>query len=270
MARPNWWQRAAALAAAAVAGCLLAACATPAKDQGQGTDPGGHGQLGSSPTAGSNGGAGFPDGAPSGNPTGGGQGNTGGAAASPTPFVYPKDAKAYAQAVLTAWGNKDLVRVALLTTPAALQQIKDNGYPDNHWTYIKSDGAAGSTYCTFRNNNGDEVVIRVTNSLLGLKLAVSEAPLERTTYPTNAHDYVNAFLNAWSKGNLQRMRKYAADDAYANATVTKPPLSGSIPAGEMDYPGYVEITIRTPEFVYYKFKVLKPQGGPDKLSALPS
>jgi len=64
------------------------------------------------------------------------------------------------------------------------------------------------------------------------------------------------------------MRAYSGDDSYATTLSTKPAPTGTIPVSNTDKGSYVEIEVRTPEFVFYKFKVLKPQGGPNKLFPL--
>lgn len=137
---------------------------------------------------------------PSASPTGGGQN-------APT---YPSSAKSYAQSLLSAWGSKNFTRLDQLAIQSAVQQVKDNGYPDKNWTYI-SCSTPDSTYseCLFRNAHGDEVVVKMTTTQLGHPTAVTEALLSKTTYSNSAGDYVGAFIYAWQQGNTQRMTRLA-------------------------------------------------------------
>jgi hypothetical protein len=146
----------------------------------------------------------------------------GGGSAGPT---FPTTAKAYAQALLTAWANKNAGRLDQLAVQSAVQQIKDNGYPNAQWTYIDCDASGETTACIFRNAHGDEVLVTMTNTQIGHPTAVTEALLTKTTYPTDAAGYVGAFIDAWQHGNLQRMTR------LANSTVTDAVRSKTPPNG---------------------------------------
>ncbi|GAA1825194.1 hypothetical protein GCM10009682_51570 [Luedemannella flava] len=213
-------RRATATALAVLAGFTLAACgggnntttgATPTTAAPTG-DPG----LGGGPTA-----SATPSATSCCPNTGGGGG---GGNNAPT---YPNDAKAYARAAVKAWMAKDYTRLGQLGTPAAVQQVKDSvtygGLPANSWHVTRCEGAAGSTYCVFINDNGDVSKVRVINQYLGAAHAVSEIPLERTEYRTGAAAYVRAFLSAWQDGNTYRMIAYASADVVGHLPGT--PLS---------------------------------------------
>jgi hypothetical protein len=136
--------------------------------------------------------------------------------------TYPTSAKSYAQALLNAWGNKDNSRIDQLAVQSAVQQIKDSGYPNSSWTYIKCS-AVDTTYteCLFRNAYGDECTVKMVNSQLGHPTAVLEAPLMRTEYPNNAGDYISNFVYAWQQGNIQRMTRLS-NSTVANFLKSKP------------------------------------------------
>src|SRR5262245_43063719 len=133
----------------------------------------------------------------SGNPTATGAGQIGGAptptdtppsptktTTSPAAPYYPKDAKAYALEWIQAWSKKDYNRLdglgQLASTTQAKTYIDSGGAPNSGWHYIMCDGAAGTTHCTYRNDNGDEAVVALQNQQLGHEHAVTESPLDRT------------------------------------------------------------------------------------------
>lgn len=206
-----WRRRAVALTIAVLAGSTLAAC-SGAKNNNTATTP----TTGATAAA-TSGNSGVGDG---GTPatTGSGGGGGGGAVA------YPSDAKAYAQAALKAWMAKDYTRLGQLAQSAAVQQVKDSvtygGLPANSWHFINCEGAAGSSYCTFINDDGDVTHIRVINQVLGAPMAVQEIPLERTEYPKGASSYVGAFLSAWQNGNKYRMLAYASSGVVSHFSGT--------------------------------------------------
>jgi len=167
------------------------------------------------------------------------------ASASPTPgktgggstvVTYPTTAKGYAQALLTAWANKNSSRIDQLAIQSAVQQIKDNGYPNSQWTYINCDASGETTSCIFRNAHGDEVLLTLTTTQIGHPTAVTQALLSRTSYPSNASDYVGAFIQAWRMGNLQRMTR------LANSTVTTALKGQTAPSGYTAYVSGTKVT----------------------------
>ena len=213
---PRGAARAVALVAAALVLFSVVACG--GKDKGNGGQAnGGNGGTGGDVTIG---------GSPSGTPSpGGGGATTPPPTGQPAP-TYPKDARAYSVAFLTAWGKKDYTRLGQLGALSAVQQVKDSvntgGVPNTNWHYIKCEGAMGSNYCTFRNDNGDETVIRLTNELVGKPQAVIEAPLDRTRYANKPADYVGLFQGAWAAGNAQRMLAYSTQDVVNWAKANQP------------------------------------------------
>ncbi|MGE5830832.1 MAG: hypothetical protein ACM30G_21065 [Micromonosporaceae bacterium] len=170
-----------------------------------------------SPTNGGGGGNGQIGGAPSGSSTPSPGATTPTAASTTAGITFPSDAKSYTSELLKAWGTKDYNRIGLLATQSAVQQIKDTsngigGYPNSQWTYIRCapGETSGTTDCTWRNVNGDESVVRVTDLQLGHPTAVTQANLDRTQYPGDAASYVGTFLAAWQTGNQQRMARLSS------------------------------------------------------------
>ncbi|MCP2326873.1 hypothetical protein HDA40_005380 [Hamadaea flava] len=140
-------------------------------------------------------------------------------------FTIPTTAKGYAQALLSAWGNKNSSRLDLLANQATVQQIKDNGYPNADWTYIDCTASGETSECVFRNAHGDEVLVSLVNTQLGHPTAATQALLSRTTYPSDAGAYVGAFLSAWQNGNQQRMAR------LGSSSVTSALKGKTVPSG---------------------------------------
>ncbi|HEX6873993.1 MAG TPA: hypothetical protein VF163_23070, partial [Micromonosporaceae bacterium] len=127
--------------------------------------------------------------------------------------TFPATARAYAEATVAAWASDNLNRLSELTTPGVHEQfIEIPGNLDTDWIYYRCDGAAGSTYCTLRNGDGDSVTLRVSNQYLGKAHAVAGLTADLTTYPSNGEAYASAFVRAWAAGNTPRMRALAKPD----------------------------------------------------------
>jgi hypothetical protein len=150
--------------------------------------------------------------------------------------AYPTNAKAYAQAFLAAWGAKDNARINQLANQAALLQL--NGYSglNNQWNTFVSCVADGGTYtvCVFRNAHGDEIKLRLSNPLLGKPAAVTEALVDKTTYPAAAGDYASSFVQAWQAGNTDRMKRYANSSVISFFNGKKPSGGYTINVSEWD------------------------------------
>jgi hypothetical protein len=125
-------------------------------------------------------------------------------AVSPPANVYPTDLN---RAVLDAWSTKDTTRLALLTSdPQDFLAIP--GHPDQHWTRISCDGAAGSGYCTYYNSDGDQITIRTGTQAAAehrwhAAMLWSWSPI---TFPSDPQKYADAFMHAWIEGNATRMQ----------------------------------------------------------------
>jgi hypothetical protein len=223
---------------AALAIGLLAGCAkktTPGAASSSGDSAvGGIGAADPTASAGDGGGGGAGQNASSGT-TGNGGGNTGntgnGGNGGSTEVTYPSDAKTYCTQAVQAWLKKQDTRIKQLSNAGGAvnwANIQTNLNTD--WKYIKGDGAAGSTYCVVRNDNGDELQIQVNNQLLGKPMAITNVVLDRTEYASSADDYVHAIITAWENGNTQRMA------AYSNSTVVSYLTKHSAPPDWTDDP----------------------------------
>ncbi len=138
-----------------------------------------------------------------------------GPTAGPSTAAYPGDAKAYAQAALDAWASGAHAGLVALTSPAAATGFDHiTSHPDMNWHFHTCEGAAGSQYCMWDNNNGDRLRIKVISQYVGQAHAIDEVVLDATTYPSIADDYAGAFMQAWLDGNSYRMTALSA------ATVT--------------------------------------------------
>jgi hypothetical protein len=122
------------------------------------------------------------------------------------PPAYPATAQAYAEAVLEAWPGDDDVWFAALTTPMVYEQLVElPASIDDNWDFHMCDGAAGSSYCSFINDDGDVLVLRISHALLSQPHAAIQVTLDETTYPEDGVLYVKEFVKAWQFGNQVRM-----------------------------------------------------------------
>ncbi len=161
--------------------------------------------------------------------------------APPATPPYPSD---YPAAILSAWAAHNATLLALLTSdhPAILNIP---GHPDQHWTAIGCDGAAGSNYCSYYNNNGDEITIRLGNEAIAEHHwhAGSLQFWDPMTYPTDATAYADTFVKAWIAGNKKRMQLLSTTSVTNHFLAIPPPdsdyhLTPNGTAGHI----YVEIT----------------------------
>jgi len=131
----------------------------------------------------------------------------------PPPVAYPTTARAYAETTLAAWSTGDLPGLADLTTPEVYEQfVEIPGKLRTDWIHYRCDGVAGSSYCTLRNGDGDQVTLRVVSQRLGGPHAASQLSADLTTYPANGQSYARAFVRAWAARNTPRMRALARPD----------------------------------------------------------
>jgi hypothetical protein len=146
------------------------------------------------------------------------------AAPAPTtavPISYPSDARAYAEAILAAWKNGDATTLAALTVsgvPAKYTGLSPQ--PNKTWHYSRCEGAAGSSYCVFFNDNGDMITVRLSNQSLGAAHANTDMTFDKTTFPATAKDYVKAFTDAWQQGNTWRMTALSKTDGSVTSYFT--------------------------------------------------
>jgi len=131
--------------------------------------------------------------------------------ASPTETTpYPSD---YAAAILDAWAKHNLVLLTLLTDPLDASHLLAIGDPDRHWTPVPgAAGAAGSTYASFYNANGDWLVLRLDDTSLAARLfhAGRLNTWDPISYPNVAKAYAKEFVDGWVNGNKARMTKLSS------------------------------------------------------------
>lgn len=128
------------------------------------------------------------------------------AEAPPAP-TYPSTAEAYAQEILAAWKNDPTGRSGDVTTAEVHEQILEIPGPTNQaWRYGRCDGAAGNSYCTFFNDVGDMITLKVTSQYLGQPHAGAGVVFDQVTFPTNPIAYVEEFVGGWQQGNVYRMK----------------------------------------------------------------
>lgn len=81
-----------------------------------------------------------------------------------TQAAMPRDGAGYADALVRAWGRHDRRLVNRYATPAAQQALRaHDSLANGTWTRTQCEGAAGSSYCTYRDAAGATLVVRVLN-----------------------------------------------------------------------------------------------------------
>lgn len=166
--------------------------------------------LGANPDATASPGAAAPDGgAGSGAGSAGETAGTGsGDASGPS---YPDSPQAYAEAVVSAWTDGDLARLAELTKAQVHEQlIQIPGPPAPDWTFIECDTGH---YCSFYNGDGDLLILLIPAASVGGPHATAQASYNVTSYPDDPVEYTQEFIGAWHNGNVARMHLLAAPDA---------------------------------------------------------
>src|SRR5262249_41469741 len=99
---------------------------------------------------------------------------------------------------------------------------------NDQWTFLRCDGTAGSSYCSFTNAGGDLLTLRISHALLSKAHAAIEFTLDRTTFPADGVAYVKEFVQAWQFGNPPRM--LALSPPAVVAKVKQPPTNPTSPA----------------------------------------
>ncbi|GIG56232.1 hypothetical protein Lfu02_06040 [Longispora fulva] len=138
--------------------------------------------------------------------------------ATAAPAGYPTEARAYAEAALAAWTGHDTARLAQLNTSELFHSMDLCACYDTHFSHVRCEGAAGSSYCVFRNTYGDELTLQLRNELLGHPQALRGGTFDPTRTPTDAGEYAKAFLEAWQAGNQPRMATLSVGDALTYIT----------------------------------------------------
>lgn len=93
----------------------------------------------------------------------------------PSPSTPPGSPEEQARSLYTAWTKGDRTAALALAEPAAVSSLFQRAWSaSDSWTFGGCEGAAGSTYCTWRRP-GEQLVIRVRNDIAGPPLRVLEA-----------------------------------------------------------------------------------------------
>jgi hypothetical protein len=157
--------------------------------------------------------------------------------------AYPDTAEGYAKAVLTAWVSDQPAALAALTAAAVDDQVIDLlSTVNDQWTFLRCDGTAGSSYCSFTNVDGDLLTLRVSHALLAKAHALIGVSLDKTEYPADGVTYVKEFVGAWQFGNKARMLKLSS--ATVVAKLTPAPTSPSYPAPDCCGGGLLQVKVQ--------------------------
>jgi hypothetical protein len=192
--------------------------------------------------------------------TGGGGGGGGGGGSTQTD-PYPKDAKAYQQAFLTAFSAGDRNRIADLSGPDQILEtnnsLDSSGKPNGQWT---ANSCGGNT-CNWHNAYGDIVITAVDTNKLGQPKALTYVSIDRTMYPSDPASYVSHFLAAAEAHNQERMLRLS-NATTANRMTNATQLDGVADVKDLGG-GYSQVdrhqVNRTDP--WYSFKVLSAPGG---------
>jgi hypothetical protein len=119
-----------------------------------------------------------------------------------TPISYPASAAEYATAGITAWAGGNSVRLGQLTDPATtIFSILSGGDYNKAFHLYQCQGAAGSSICTYYNEVGDELDLRLQNVRLGGPHAIVEGQWHPITFPLDLRAYAEEAIHAWAGHN---------------------------------------------------------------------
>ncbi len=141
---------------------------------------------------------------------------TGGAVTTgPAPAPrYPSSAEDYAKAGVAAWVGHDIARLDdLEESGGTLHMLYGcNGCYNMHFTLVRCEGAAGSSYCRFFNNVGDDLLLRLNNASLGQARAITAGSTwDPISFPSDDQAYAQKALDAWQAGNDARLKLLTGD-----------------------------------------------------------
>lgn len=179
--------------------------------------------------------------------------NVGEAAPAPAPgpsdFTpsYPTTAEAYAKAVVAAWTHDQPATLGSLTTTAVRDDVLALLPTVNaNWTFLRCDGTAGSSYCSFTNADGDLLTLRISHALLSQAHAAIEVTLDKTQYPADGVAYVKEFVAAWQFGNTARMLVLSGPAVMTKVKtqVKAPPASPAYPAPTCCGGGLLQVKVQ--------------------------
>lgn len=78
---------------------------------------------------------------------------------------YPSDTKEYADELVRAWGEDDIIRVKQFASSDAVDTLIDHGNDHGaHWKYTGGESAAGTVYVDYKNTvTGETMSVAVSN-----------------------------------------------------------------------------------------------------------
>lgn len=84
-------------------------------------------------------------------------------------IYYPIEAGKYADELVIAWGQDNTDRVEAFATDEVAEKLADHGDENgSHWRNSGAEGAAGTTYITYRNTKtGEKMTLGVSNQAIG-------------------------------------------------------------------------------------------------------
>jgi hypothetical protein len=201
MAHDTTWRARAALLTATTLAALMFAAACGSAGNGNGQPTGGTGQLGGTPS----GQATTPGTQPSGDQTTGGQNQTGNPGTTTTQApLYPTNAKDYATAMLTAYGNSDHDRLVVLAASNVPDYLAGQPQLVGPWTFLACSNDATQN-CYFYNSAGKGIMVGVVKTQLGHPQAVIYATQANVEIPGDPVSYLNAFDSAWGSNDYYGM-----------------------------------------------------------------
>jgi hypothetical protein len=129
---------------------------------------------------------------------------------------------------MKAWLACDTGTLKNLTTSGAYNQVVKLGVPklDMNWSYVNCDGAMGSSYCTYRNKLGSDLIVRLQND--ATSHAVTDVKLDPTVYQSDPLKYAKEFLDAFVNHNKPRMVTLSSQSIVDSIVVDAPPAGYTI------------------------------------------
>lgn len=81
---------------------------------------------------------------------------------------YPIEAGKYADELVIAWGQDNTARVEAFASAEVAEKLADHGGENgSHWRNSGAEGAAGTTYITYRNTEtGEKMTLGVSNEAI--------------------------------------------------------------------------------------------------------
>jgi hypothetical protein len=134
----------------------------------------------------------------------------------------------FAAQFMKAWLACDTAALKSLTTADAYNQVVKIGVPklDMTWSYVQCDGAMGSSYCTYRNKLGSDVILRLRND--ATSHMITEVKLDPTIYQADALAYAKEFVDAFVNHNTPRMLALSSQGVVDSIVADAPPAGYTI------------------------------------------